>query len=162
MIPLVFRTFSLRFSVFILFSDPPSPLFVMFMGSHVRLRPSFRLRALDLARLPQRNPHAYSVMLLQNITNPSRPHLTTGKKHYLLLDETHCFWAKRFGLVILEAMVNISLRFQILNVWLFGGKKKTRRAAESKPEAMQSSSFTEITPYSLLRLKYGKYTYWIY
>lgn len=70
----------------------------------------------DLEILPQKNPHAYSVMLLQNITNPSRPRLTTGKKHYLLLHETHCFWAKRFGLVILEAMVNISLRFQILNV----------------------------------------------
>lgn len=72
--------------------------------------------AQDLEVLPQKNPHAYSVMLLQNITNPSRPHLTTGKKHYLLLHETHCFRAKRFGLVILEAMVNISLRLQIRNV----------------------------------------------
>lgn len=64
----------------------------------------------------QKNPHAYSVMLVQNITNLSRPRLTTGKKHYLLLHETHWFSAKRFGLVILE--VDISVRFHILNVWL--------------------------------------------
>lgn len=54
--------------------------------------------ALNLEILSQKNPHAYSVMLLQNMTNLSRPHLTTGKKHYLLLHETHCSWAKRVWL----------------------------------------------------------------
>lgn len=86
--------------------------------------------------------------------------LTTGKKHYLLLHETHRFWAKRFGLVILEAMVNIVLRFWIF-ICLTLSDKRSRRSA-GKPEAMQSSPFTEMTLYALLWLKYGKYSYWIY
>lgn len=99
---------------------------------------------LDLEILPQKNPHAYSVMLLQNITNPSRPRLTTGKKHYLLLYETHGFWTKRFGLVILKAIVNISLWFLILNVCRTGDWEEQLHLypITGKPEAMQSSSFT--------------------
>lgn len=96
---------------------------------------------------------------------PIQATLTTGKKHYLLkpyhyIHETHRFWAKRFGLVILEAMVNIVLRFWIF-ICLTLSDKRSRRSA-GKPEAMQSSSFTEMTLYALLLLKYGKYSYWIY
>lgn len=64
------------------------------------LRKAFKYAAADLEIPSQKSPHAYSVMLLQNIAILSRPHSTTGKKHYLLLHETHCFWAKRFGLVL--------------------------------------------------------------
>jgi len=88
-------------------------------------------------------------MLIQScfykiLQSPSRPHLTTGKKLYLSLHETHFFGAKRFGLVLLEATVNISPRFPTPNVW-------RRRTSVSV-----CGSFTETAVYSWLWPKYGK------
>lgn len=55
------------------------------------------------------------------------------------------------GFVILEATVNISLRLQIPSVLAWRGERSIVCALNAaRPAAMQSSPFTESTPYSLL------------